>query len=325
MRLQPKKEKKKMIDICKEVENAKTIGISGHIKPDGDCIGSTIGLCLYLRKRFPDKEIVLNLDEPAPCFDSLPCIDIISSEYADKDYDVYFAVDTIPSRMGGGEKLYNKAGKKINIDHHISNKDGSGDVNYIDPKASSASELIYRLIDKSYIDRNIAAALYIGIVHDTGVFQYASTSPETLRAAADLVSTGFDFYRLVDETYYEKTYLQNLICAKIVSESELFLDGKVIVGKIDMDTMNEMGATSNDFDGVINQLRITKGVETAVFMYPMNQVTLKVSLRSKMYVDVSKVAEHFGGGGHVRAAGFYYKDNSEGLTDKIIDLIKEQI
>lgn len=315
----------KMIDICNEVKDANLIGISGHIKPDGDCIGSTVGLCLYLRKCFPDKQIVLNLDEIAPCFASVPCVDIISSDYADAQYDVYFAVDTIPSRMGGAEKLYNKATKKINIDHHISNKDGSGDVNYVDPEASSASELIYRLIDKEYLDKDIAANLYIGIVHDTGVFQYASTSPETLRVAADLVSLGFDFYRLIDETYYEKTYLQNLVCAKIVSDSKLYLDGKVIVGQIDMETMTQMGVNSNDFDGVINQLRITQGVEAAVFMYPMNPVTLKVSLRSKLYVNVAKVAENFGGGGHVRAAGFYYKDNPDELTDKIIELIKEQI
>lgn len=314
-----------MIDIYKEVKDAGLIGISGHIKPDGDCIGSTIALCLYLRKRFPDKKIKLNLDPVAPCFASVPSIDIICSDYADEVYDVYFAVDTIPGRMGGGEKLYNKALKKINIDHHISNIDGSGDVNYIDPKASSASELIYRLIDKEYIDKDIAAALYIGIVHDTGVFQYASTSPDTLRAAADLVSTGFDFYRLIDETYYEKTYLQNLVCARIVSESKLYLDGKVIIGQINRETMNQMGAQSNDFDGVINQLRITQGVEVAVFMYPMNDVTLKVSLRSKLYVNVARIAESFGGGGHIRAAGFYFKDNPEGLTEKIVELIKEQI
>ncbi len=124
-------------------------------------------------------------------------------------------------------------------------------------------------------------------------------------------------------TYYEKTYLQNLVLARILLESKLHMDGKVISGFIDIKTMAEMGVTGKDFDGVINQLRITQGVDCAIFMYQINAVTYKVSLRSKKIVDVSKVAEHFGGGGHVRAAGFYYKGEPEEILAQILKLVEE--
>lgn len=128
----------------------------------------------------------------------------IDSEYGEQErFDVFFALDTASDRLGGAEAYFNSAVKKINIDHHISNK-GCGDVNYVVPTASSTSELIYDLTEKEQLDEEIAKALYIGIIHDTGVFQYSNTSPETLRAAAKLISYGFDFSRLIEETFYEK-------------------------------------------------------------------------------------------------------------------------
>ncbi len=205
--------------------------------------------------------------------------------------------------MGEAEKYFDRAKKKINIDHHISNK-GCGDVNYIVPEASSTSELIYNgIADKTMLDEEIAKALYIGIIHDTGVFQYSNTSPATLTAAADLISYGFDFPRLIDETFYEKTYVQNQILGRALLESFLFMDGKCVVSMIDRKTMKFYRAEPQDLNGIVNQLRNTKGVECAIFMYQTNTLEYKVSLRSNGKVDVAKVACFFGGGGHVRAAG----------------------
>ena len=232
-------------------------------------------------------------------------------------------MDTVDNRIGNGEKYFKNAKKTINIDHHISNAEGCGTVNYVVPTASSASELIYDLMDKSYMDKEIAEAIYLGIAHDTGIFKYSNTAPKTLRIVAELIEYGFDYPTLLDVTYYEKTYLQNLVLARILLESKLHLDGKVISGFINLKTMAEMGVTGKDFDGVINQLRITKGVDCAVFMYQINAVTYKVSLRSKKIADVAKVAEHFGGGGHVRAAGFYYKGEPEEILAEILKLVEE--
>ena len=312
-----------MIDIVAECNGAKTIGICGHIKPDGDCIGATLALSLYLKKRLPEADITVFSDEIAPCFDCVEGIRQFNYAFDKEQPEVFIIVDTVDNRIGSGEKYFKNAKKTINIDHHISNAEGCAMVNYVVPTASSASELIYELMEKSYMDKEIAEAIYLGIAHDTGIFKYSNTAPKTLRIVADLIEYGFDYPTLLDVTYYEKTYLQNLVLARILLESKLHMDGKVISGFINMKAMAEMGVTGKDFDGVINQLRITQGVDCAIFMYQINAVTYKVSLRSKKIADVSKVAEHFGGGGHVRAAGFYYKGEPEEILAQILKLVEE--
>ena len=132
---------------------------------------------------------------------------------------------------------------------------------------------------------------------------------------------GFDFPALIDETYYEKTYAQNQLLGRALLESIMFMGGKCIVSAIDKKTLDFYSATSKDLEGIVNQLRITKGVECAIFMYEVGNLEYKVSLRSCKYVDVSKVAAFFGGGGHVRAAGC----NINGTFHDAINNISKQI
>ena len=293
------------MNIFEEVKGAGSIGISGHIRPDGDCVGAVMGLYLFLKKVCPGAKVQVLLEKPADIFSCIKDVEEIHTDFTTDIacFDVFFALDTSKERMGEAEKYFDSAKKKINIDHHISNK-GCGDVNDIVPDASSASELVYNAIsDKSLLDKEIAKALYIGIIHDTGVFQYSNTSPATLKAAADLISYGFDFPRLIDETFYEKTYVQNQILGRALLESIMFMDGRCVVSMIDRKTMKFYRARPEDLDGIVNQLRNTKGVECAIFMYQTDTLEYKVSLRSNGKVDVAKVAGFFGGGGHVRAAG----------------------
>ena len=264
-----------------------------------------MGLYLFLKKVCPGAKVQVLLEKPADIFSCIKDVEEIHTDFTTDIacFDVFFALDTSKDRMGEAEKYFDSAKKKINIDHHISNK-GCGDVNDIVPDASSASELVYNAIsDKSLLDKEIAKALYIGIIHDTGVFQYSNTSPATLKAAADLISYGFDFPRLIDETFYEKTYVQNQILGRALLESIMFMDGRCVVSMIDRKTMKFYRARPEDLDGIVNQLRNTKGVECAIFMYQTDTLEYKVSLRSNGKVDVAKVAGFFGGGGHVRAAG----------------------
>ena len=312
------------MDIIKELSNSKKIAVSGHISPDGDSIGSCIAMTLYLRKRLPDKEIKLFLEDIPDCFKEIEGAEIIDNTFLGMEPDAYVYIDCAAERMGAGEKLFKKAALKINIDHHISNAEGCGDINFIDPKASSAAELVYRLIDKDYLDKTIASWIYLGIVHDTGIFKFPSTSPETMRAVARLIEEKIECQYLIDKTYYEKTFSQNLACARIVLSSKLYLDGRVIIGSISRKEMDEFNIVKNDFDGVINQLRITTGTEVAIFMYPMNDVTMKVSLRSKKKVDVAKICESFGGGGHQRASGFYYKGTEEEIRNRLLELLAKE-
>lgn len=316
--------------IYKEVKRAKTIGISGHIRPDGDCIGSVMGLYLYLKKKCPSAKIEVFLEEPAEEFSSIAGISEIHTDFVTDipQFDVFIALDCDKERLGDAKPYFEHAKKKINIDHHVSNQ-GCGDVNYIFPQASSASELVYQVLeDPAAIDEEIAKALYIGIIHDTGVFQYSNTSPQTLRVASQLISYGFDFPELIDHTFYEKTYVQNQILGRALLESILFMDGRCIVSMVDKKTMSFYGATPHDLDGIVNQLRNTKGVECAIFMYQVDTLEYKVSLRSNGAIDVAEIAMFFGGGGHVRAAGVTmqgtYHDIINNLSSQIVQQMKNE-
>lgn len=286
------------------VSSAKTIGISGHIRPDGDCVGGCMGMYLYLTKVFPEKRVEVFLEQPPEVFACIKDIDKIHTDGVTdiEHFDVFIALDTAKERLGAAEKLFDEAVKTVNIDHHISNT-GSGSVNYIDAQASSTSELVYDVLEEGKVDEEMAKALYIGIIHDTGVLKYSNTSPKTLMTAAKLIAFGFDFSDIIEKTFYEKTYVQTLLSGRALLESILFMDGKCIVSSIEKKTLDFYHADSKDLEGIVSQLNQTKGVECAIFMYQTGVQEYKVSLRSKGNVNVSQIAVYFGGGGHVRAAG----------------------
>ena len=174
---------------------------------------------------------------------------------------MYFALDCNRERLGSAGKYFDAAGKRINIDHHESNKEGVGDVNAIEPDISSTCELLYTLFDKKYVDKETAICIFTGMVTDTGVFQYSCTSPETMRRAAELMEYGFDHSALIQRAFYEKTYLQTQILGRCLMESVRFMDGKCVVSWIDRKTQDFYQVTSKDFEGIVSQLRNIRGVE----------------------------------------------------------------
>ncbi|MDD7148922.1 MAG: bifunctional oligoribonuclease/PAP phosphatase NrnA [Lachnospiraceae bacterium] len=315
-----------MFQLTEEIKGARSIGISGHIRPDGDCVGSAMALYLYLQKiTEAGTEVSVYLEQPPETFGAIKGIEQIQTEASeDKVYDVFFALDCEKSRLGFAEKLFEQAKKTINVDHHISNL-GCGRVNYVVPTVSSTSELIYDLLDKEQMDRDIAMAIYTGIIHDTGVFQYSNTSPKTMRIAADLLEYGFDFSTLIEESFYQKTYWQNQIMGRALLESIMFLDGRCIVSAVDRKLMEFYHVTPKDLDGIVNQLKIIKGVECAVFMYETDNLEYKVSMRSTDRVDVAKVASYFGGGGHKKAAGCTMKGTFHDVINNLSLHIERQL
>ena len=286
------------------IGDAKTVGISGHIRPDGDCIGSCMGMYLYLRKSYPQIRVDAFLQEIPEIYKFIKGSDQIRSDYeTDVDrYDLFIALDAGKERLGEAEKFFDAAARTVNIDHHISNP-GTGDENYVVPQASSASELVTDVIDMNRMDRDIAEALYMGIICDTGVFKYSNTSPKTMQIGAELISYGFDFGSLIDSVFYEKTYNQNQMLGRALLESTLFMNGRCIASAVTRQTMEFYQAKSSDLDGIVSQLMLTAGVDCAIFLYETGTQEFKVSLRSNGSVNVAEVAQLFGGGGHARAAG----------------------
>lgn len=314
-----------MFDLIKECEQANVIGISGHIRPDGDCIGSCMALQMYLRKKLPKARIYVYLEESCRNFPEIPYVETADTAFTEQEYyDVFFSLDTSPDRLGGAQKLYQKAKKTINIDHHITNS-GCGDVNLMRPEIGSCAEIIYDLIPKEDLDRDIARALYIGIIHDTGVFQYSNTRPSTLRAGAELIRYDIDFANLIQESFYQKTYKQTKIMAEAVLKSEMFLQGHCLATHITGKEMQAYEATNHDFTGIINRLKNVKGVDCAVFMYEMEPGNYKISLRTSDRIDATKVVTAFGGGGHARAAGCNICGTYEDIMPQLNAEIEKQL
>lgn len=291
------------MNILEECRGAGKIGITGHIRPDGDCVGACLSLYQYLKKCLPGVWIRVFLEKPADIFNSIRGFEEIDSSFdSTEKLDVLFVLDCDSERIGEAKKYYEAAAKKINIDHHISNR-GCGDISLVRPKFGSTCEVLYELFEEEKLDTDIAMALYIGIIHDTGVFQYSNTTPETLEKASRLISYGFDFSRLIQETFYQKTYVQTQIMGRALMESIRFMDGKCIVSAVDKKTMDFYGVDAKDMDGIVSQLRNIKGVSCAIFMYQTGVLEYKVSLRTDESVDAARIASFFGGGGHMRAAG----------------------
>ncbi len=308
------------------IGSAGAIAITSHIRPDGDAIGSSLGMYLYLKKNYPEARVDVFLEKVLPELTFLSGSDKVITDFTSdvKEYDLCIVLDCSKDRTGDAEKIFDAAKKTINIDHHVSNE-GTGDHLYIVPSASSACELVYDTLDPEKLDVEIAKALYTGMVTDTGVFKYNNTSPKTMKVAAELISYGFDFGSLIDQVFYEKTYLQNQILGRALLESILLMDGRCIVSVVSKQTMDFYGAESNDLDGIVNQLLLTKGVDCAIFMYELAPLEYKVSLRSNGAVNVSEIAQMFGGGGHVRASGCTVSGTYHDVINNISKYIHKQL
>lgn len=315
-----------MKNLDSQLTGVKTVAIAGHVRPDGDCAGSCLATYNYIKQYYPKIEVTLYLEPIPNIFKFLTrSEEIVHSCEQDYSYDLFIAQDCGDAgRLGNAAKYFQAAKKTICIDHHVSN-DSFADINYIYPKASSTSELIFELLDEKKITKEIAECIYVGMVHDTGVFQYSCTSAKTMEVAGKLMETGIDFSKIVDETFYTKTFEQNQILGKALLESRRYADNRVIASVVTLSDMETFSVLPKHLDGIVNQLRVTKGVEVALFLYENEDGTYKVSTRSNGLVDVAKIAVGFGGGGHQRAAGFSMTGTAEDIIHRIVAEIEKQL
>ena len=306
--------------------DAKKVAISGHVRPDGDCVGSCMGLYRYIKDNFTGIQVDVFLEKPAEVFDFLiPEEGIYYDCDMDAEYDVFFALDSGDrERLGEAVKYFDTASHTICIDHHISNQ-GYADENFIKGELSSTCEYLCEFFEEEKISVEAAKCLYTGIAHDTGVFQYSNTTAKTLATVGMLISKGYDFTSIIDRTIYTKTYRQQQITGRALLESMMVLDGRVIFSSVSRKEMEFYGVTPKDMDGIVSQLRTTTGVEVAIFIYELSPQVYKVSMRSNQYVNVSQIASFFGGGGHVRAAGCTMQGSMHDVINNLTEHIEEQI
>lgn len=308
------------------ISQADTIAIVGHTSPDGDCVGSCLGLYNYIIEHFSPSRLQVYLETFSRNFMFLKGADkICHSSEADEAYELCISLDCGDTlRHGEFGKYFQTARRTICVDHHISNQ-GFGDFCMVDTGASSTAEAVYKLLETDKLSKACAEALYLGIVHDTGVFKHNCTSRQTMEAAGCLMECGAQSDYIIDHTFYKKTFTQNRLLGFALSKAELYLDGRVIAVCLTLDDFQAANATGLDTDGIVDQLRITEGVEAAVFTYEKTKNVYKYSMRSNGRINVSEIAVGMGGGGHVCAAGVLVEGGYERTLKGILANMQEQL
>lgn len=308
------------------LEDAHAVCITGHTKPDGDCIGSCLGLRNYLSDCWPHLKADVYLDEYPAVYEYMRYEnEVLHREKEGVSYDLFIALDCASlDRIGTGRSYFASATRTVCIDHHISNEGYAG-TNLIVSEASATAEILYGLFDKEKISRQTAECLYTGIAHDTGIFKYSNVTGNTMRAAADLIDRGIDFYWILNHTILEKEYKQNRFSGFCLYQSSRILDGLCVWSGVSREQMDELGVTASETNGIVEKLRDTKGADCAFFLYETEPQVYKVSMRSKAKIDVSRICVRFGGGGHVRAAGCTMSGTPEQIMEQIAAEIQKQL
>ena len=306
------------------IENAKNIAITGHVSPDGDCTGSTLALYNYITENFEGKQVRVCLEKPSKKFSYMNGFDLISEDPF-SEADLLVTLDASDrERLGSRGVMLDTAKESICIDHHVTNTNFAK-FNIVEDFRSSTCELLYTLLDYDKISVNTAVCLYTGIVHDSGVFKYQSTTRQTMEIAGALIDKGFDFTKIIDDTYFKKDFKAAKLLGLVLTNAELIFDGKCCYGLLDYDTWTGYIDDKKKMDGIIDNLRNIDGVEIALFMYETAKDEHKVSLRS-INADVSAIATALGGGGHMRAAGAtVYGKADELLENTILPMIKKEL
>jgi phosphoesterase RecJ-like protein len=318
-----KKESIPIVDFLKEVKGS--ILIATHENPDGDALGSGMALYLFLKKM--GKDVFIGSKDGVPHFlDFLPHAEEVISLPEDRFYDVGIVVDSSGFFRIGTEV---RVAKRIRIDHHVGG-DFYGRYDFIDPSAPATASLVYEIIrawDEDAIDKDIATCIYVGLATDTGFFKYSNTNEYTFELAKRLVSRGAEphyVYRMFSER--ESLGKMKLI-SKVLETLKLYENGLVAGITILDKFFKETGTTYEDSEGLVNYPRSIEGVEVAfAIIEKPSEGVWKVSLRSKVNVDVSKIAERLGGGGHKYASGCKIKASSlDEALSKLLSAIREQL
>lgn len=315
----------------KKIQNYKHIGVFSHVRPDGDCIGSQVALCRWLQANgfeaaaFNDDDVPENL---LWLTDYYPIQK--PTDEAMNRCDFFIVVDgNAPHRFGRYEfyQAENKLPTAM-IDHHPDPEDVF-DITISDPKASSTCELIYYLYkehDVSQIDPKTARALYTGMITDTGLFQFDSVKPKTLRAASDILEHGnFTPNEVAEKVFSSRTLSQLRLLSQALETINLYQDNQIAVMSVTQSMLNDTGTTSADTEGFVNYPLSILGVKAAILFKDLDEDGVKMSLRSKSNVDVNVWARELGGGGHKKAAGAWHEGPLQKAVTETVKIGAKQL
>lgn len=313
--------------VIEAINRSKKIGITCHVSPDGDALGSSLALMQGLLKL--NKEVYIMSKEGLPeTFEYLPFSDEVNKNIncilANTDTIIVLDCGNV-YRINSNLELSNRDYTLINIDHHLSN-DLYGDINYINTDAAAVAEIIYEIFNimNIEIDADIATCLYTSLVTDTGSFKHSNTTDLTHKIAGQLINVGIDFSQIHRNIFENVKYSRIKLQGRVIENMYLIHDEKTCIMELTQKMLDEFGINNGDSSDIISLGTKIDTVEVAV-LFKETEEGVKVSLRSKNIVDVRKFAEKFGGGGHVRAAGFASEKSLEEIKKIIIKDIEKEL
>lgn len=284
------------------IENKSNFAITTHVKPDGDGVGSSLGLYWLLRSLGKDAEVIVNGEVP-PAYRSLPGADDIRDvNYLNGKYDAVFVIECSDLDRPGIKGLDKQF--TINIDHHATSEH-FGTINWIDSTASAVGEMIYNLCKAigGRITKEIAECVYLALVTDTGSFHFPNTSERTLKVASELIKAGAKPSKIGEAVYFNYPWSRIELMRQVLATVKRDESGRIAMLRQTLEMRETSGAIDGDNNGFVNIPLAAKEVIAAVYMREVAPNKYRASLRSKGDVNVAKVAEQFGGGGHKNAAG----------------------
>ncbi len=313
--------------IISEIMKYKNIAIVGHVKPDGDCLSSILSLKLALS--YKGKRVRCFVDSKIPhIFQVIPHINEVEglAGIRSSRFDLFIYLDTpVRDRVGELDKYVGDAAI-INIDHHESNT-LFGDLNWVDPSYSSVAEMIFELIKRMNIriNRDMASLIYLGIATDTGFFRYSNTTERVFQKAAELVRYGVNPQEIASLVFERNTISYIKLLGSVLSNAQFTMGGKIGWIIITQDALAEFGLEEEDVNHMVEYVRSVEDVEIAIsFLEAKKNKGIKLSIRTKKYIDANKFAAHFGGGGHPRASGCMIQGkNMQEVVKEIITYAKE--
>ena len=306
------------------IEKKQNFAITTHVRPDGDGIGSSLGLYWLLNSLGKNAEVILR-DKIPSSYEQLPGADEIrQAAEVNGKYDAVFVIECSDVTRPGIKNLENQF--TVNIDHHATSEH-FGTVNWIDSTASAVGEMIYNLCKAigGRISREIAECVYMALVTDTGSFHFPNTTDRTLKVASELVKAGARPSAISQAVYNNYSWSRIELMRQVLETVKRDESGRVAWMRQSFKMEEEAGATDGDNNGFVNIPLAAREVEAVIYMREVQPETFRVSLRSKGDLNVARIAEKFGGGGHKNAAGCRVAGNWDECEKEIVSAVIEAI
>jgi len=305
--------------VINKIQNGKNFIISAHMNLEGDALGSELAVYTLLKK-LGKKAVVYNQDKIPKVYTFLPYHKVIKNDFKGNEFDTAIVLDCSDiSRTGSVKDCLGKADCVINIDHHTSNT-FFGDINLVEPRASSACEIVYKLCDKMGImDKNIALCLYTGIFTDTGSFIYTSTSSDTHRIISKLMKYNVHPYAIYEKIHSSCGEGDLKFIARVISSLQFDARRKICWSEIKLWKSKDYDLT----EVIFSIMRLLEEVEVFILFKKVKKDEVRVNFRSCSKIDVNKIAQFFGGGGHKRASGTTVKGNINSIEAKVISFVEK--